>query len=111
MSHMEAVRRGVKANVKCSPARIHQFLYLFLIGELGQQRPCLQLNGDWVDTEWMFRNVDSDYKVIIVGDAAMAPEELYSTSGNYRGPNPSMSSSVSGMSSLLENCRSFRNAI
>ena len=26
----------------------------------------------------MFRNLDSDYKVIIVGDAAMAPEELYS---------------------------------
>lgn len=44
-------------------------------------------NGDWVDTEWMFRNLDSDYKVIIVGDAAMAPEELYSDSGNYRGPN------------------------
>ena len=35
----------------------------------------------------MFRNLDSDYKVIIVGDAAMAPEELYSPSGNYRGPN------------------------
>lgn len=44
-------------------------------------------NGEWVDTEWVFRNLDSDYKVIIVGDAAMAPEELYSTSGNYRGPN------------------------
>ena len=44
-------------------------------------------NGDWVDTEWMFRNLDSDYKVIIVGDAAMAPEELYSDFGNYRGPN------------------------
>jgi len=44
-------------------------------------------NGDWIDTEWMFRNLDSDYKVIIVGDAAMAPEELYSDSGNYRGPN------------------------
>ncbi len=44
-------------------------------------------NGDWIDTEWMFRNVDSDYKVIIVGDAAMAPEELYSKTGNYRGPN------------------------
>ena len=40
-------------------------------------------NGDWVDTEWMFRNIDSDYKVIIVGDAAMAPEELYSDTGNY----------------------------
>ena len=44
-------------------------------------------NGDWIDTEWMFRKLDSDYKVIIVGDAAMAPEELYSESGNYRGPN------------------------
>ncbi len=44
-------------------------------------------NGDWIDTEWMFRNLDSDYKVIVVGDAAMAPEELYSDSGNYRGPN------------------------
>lgn len=44
-------------------------------------------NGDWIDTEWMFRNLDKDYKVIIVGDAAMAPEELYSDTGNYRGPN------------------------
>ncbi|MCI7597005.1 MAG: VWA containing CoxE family protein [Lachnospiraceae bacterium] len=48
-------------------------------------------NGDWIDTEWMFRNLDSDYKVIIVGDAAMAPEELYSNSGNYRGPNGGLS--------------------
>ena len=44
-------------------------------------------NGEWIDTEWMFRNLDSDYKVLIIGDAAMAPEELYSTTGNYRGPN------------------------
>ncbi len=43
--------------------------------------------GDWVETEWLFHNLDSDYKVIIVGDAQMAPEELYSSSGNYRGPN------------------------
>ncbi len=48
-------------------------------------------NGDWVDTEWMFKNLDSDYKVIIVGDAAMAPEELYSDTGNYRGPNGGLS--------------------
>ena len=48
-------------------------------------------NGDWVDTEWVFRNLDSDYKVIIVGDAAMAPEELYSNTGNYRGPNGGLS--------------------
>lgn len=48
-------------------------------------------NGEWIDTEWMFRNLDSDYKVIIVGDAAMAPEELYSPTGNYRGPNGGLS--------------------
>ena len=48
-------------------------------------------NGDWIDTEWMFKNLDSDYKVIIVGDAAMAPEELYSDTGNYRGPNGGLS--------------------
>lgn len=48
-------------------------------------------NGDWVETEWLFRNLDKDYKVIIVGDAAMAPEELYSDSGNYRGPNGGLS--------------------
>ena len=48
-------------------------------------------NGDWVDTEWMIRNLDKDYKVLIVGDAAMAPEELYSKSGNYRGPNDGLS--------------------
>ncbi len=48
-------------------------------------------NGEWIDTEWMFRNLDSDYKVIVVGDAAMAPEELYSDTGNYRGPNGGLS--------------------
>lgn len=47
--------------------------------------------GDWIETDWLFRNVDKDYKVIIVGDAAMAPEELYSDSGNYRGPNGGLS--------------------
>ena len=49
------------------------------------------LNGEWIDTQWMFRNLDSDYKVIIVGDAAMAPEELWASDGNYRGPNDGLS--------------------
>ena len=48
-------------------------------------------NGNWIDTDWMFRNLDDNYKVIIVGDAAMAPEELYSDTGNYRGPNNGLS--------------------
>ena len=39
-------------------------------------------NGEWIDTEWMFRNLDSDYKVILVGDAAMSPYELMARGGN-----------------------------
>ncbi len=64
-------------------------------------------NGDWIETEWMFRNLDSDYKVIIVGDAAMAPEELYSTSGNYRGPNDGLS----GEEWLLQLKRHYKRVV
>ncbi|MGN0659930.1 MAG: VWA domain-containing protein [Emergencia sp.] len=38
--------------------------------------------GEWVDTEWVFGNLDSDYKVIFVGDAAMSPYELMAVGGN-----------------------------
>lgn len=64
-------------------------------------------NGDWIETEWMFRNLDSDYKVIIVGDAAMAPEELYSTTGNYRGPN----GGLSGMEWLMLMKRHYKKIV
>ncbi|WMC92678.1 VWA containing CoxE family protein [Kineothrix sp. MB12-C1] len=64
-------------------------------------------NGDWIDTEWMFRNLDSDYKVIIVGDAAMAPEELYSDTGNYRGPN----GGLSGMDWLLLMKKNYKKIV
>ncbi|MDO5127191.1 MAG: VWA containing CoxE family protein [Eubacteriales bacterium] len=47
--------------------------------------------GDWVDLDYLFRHTDKDYKVIIVGDAQMAPEELFDKNGNYRGPNDGMS--------------------
>ena len=43
--------------------------------------------GDWISLEEVFRLTDKDYKVIIVGDAQMAPEELFDVNGNYRGPN------------------------
>ncbi len=43
--------------------------------------------GNWVDLDYIFRHTDKDYKVIIVGDAQMAPEELFDLNGNYRGPN------------------------
>ena len=43
--------------------------------------------GNWIDLEELFRKTDKDYKVIIIGDAQMAPEELFDLNGNYRGPN------------------------
>lgn len=47
--------------------------------------------GDWVDLDYLFRHYDKDYKVVIVGDAQMAPEELFDKNGNYRGPNDGLS--------------------
>jgi len=38
--------------------------------------------GDWVETDWVLSNLDSEYKVIFVGDAAMAPSELFRKGGN-----------------------------
>ena len=64
-------------------------------------------NGDWIDTEWMFRNLNQDYKVIIVGDAAMAQEELYSKDGNYRGQN----GGYSGMEWLLFLKKHYRKIV
>ncbi len=64
-------------------------------------------NGDWIETDWMFRNLDSDYKVLLVGDAAMAPEELYSDSGNYRGPN----NGLSGEEWLLQLKRHYKKIV
>ena len=38
--------------------------------------------GEWVDTNWVLSNLNSEYKVIFVGDAAMAPFELFRRGGN-----------------------------
>ncbi|HVI41340.1 MAG TPA: VWA domain-containing protein [Anaerovoracaceae bacterium] len=38
--------------------------------------------GEWIDTEWVLSNLSSEYKVIFVGDASMAPSELMSKGGN-----------------------------
>ena len=48
-------------------------------------------SGDWIDTTWAFKNCNKDYKVIIVGDAGMAPEEFHDKNGNYSGPNNGLS--------------------
>lgn len=38
--------------------------------------------GDWTPTDWIFGNLDSEYKVIFVGDGAMSPYELLAVGGN-----------------------------
>lgn len=38
--------------------------------------------GEWIETDWVLKNLDSEYKVIFVGDASMAPSELYRKGGN-----------------------------
>ncbi len=38
--------------------------------------------GTEIHTEWVLRNIDGEYKVVIVGDATMAPAEL--TTANYQ---------------------------
>lgn len=38
--------------------------------------------GDWINTDWVLSNLDSEYKVIFVGDATMAPSELITPGGN-----------------------------
>lgn len=38
--------------------------------------------GEWIDTEWVLKNLSSEYKVIFIGDATMAPSELMSKGGN-----------------------------
>ena len=43
-----------------------------------------RLLDEGVPTEWLFRNYDASYKVIIVGDAAMSPYELRGRHYNWR---------------------------
>ncbi|QHI73288.1 vWA domain-containing protein [Aminipila terrae] len=38
--------------------------------------------GEWVNTDWVLANLDSEYKVILVGDGTMAPSELLRPGGN-----------------------------
>ena len=40
------------------------------------------IDGRWIETDWVLKNLSSDYKVIIVGDAAMSSYELMARGGN-----------------------------
>lgn len=39
--------------------------------------------NEWVDTEWVLRRLNSDYRVIFIGDACMSPTELFTPGGSY----------------------------
>jgi uncharacterized protein with von Willebrand factor type A (vWA) domain len=38
--------------------------------------------GEWIDTEWLLKNLGQEYRLILVGDGAMAPSELTRKGGN-----------------------------
>ena len=40
-------------------------------------------SAEMVSTDWVLANIDSEYRVIMVGDAAMAPDELLDPIYNY----------------------------
>lgn len=41
--------------------------------------------NDRIETEWVMKNLSSEYKLIFIGDAAMAPSELLERSNYYSG--------------------------
>lgn len=54
----------------------HNCIYEFLY-----KTPQCKRN-DWVDTQWVLSNLDSEYKVVLVGDGTMAMSELFRKGGN-----------------------------
>lgn len=54
----------------------HNCIYDYLY-----KTPYIRRN-EWIETEWVFKNLPSEYKVVIVGDASMAPSELFNPGGN-----------------------------
>jgi len=38
--------------------------------------------NEWIDTDWVLKNLDQEYKLILVGDATMAMSELLKKGGN-----------------------------
>ena len=56
---------------------------------------------DSVDTEWVLKNIDSDYKLLFVGDASMASWELRYYNGNRRNKVSDNVSPVAWLSRLV----------
>lgn len=61
-----------------------------------------------VDTQWLLKNVDSDYKILFVGDASMASWELRYYNGNRRNR---VSDGVSGVAWLSKLVNKYDQAV
>ena len=66
------------------------------------------VDGRWIETDWVFQNLDSSYKVIIVGDAAMSSYELMARGGNL---NWYAWNDRPGIDWLMEFTRRYRKVI
>lgn len=80
--HMNLINRLFQAVNKTNHFRdlkiyyFHNCIYDYLYTDP------LCLKGHWVKTEWVLNNLSSEYKLIIIGDASMAPSELMVRGGN-----------------------------
>jgi uncharacterized protein with von Willebrand factor type A (vWA) domain len=63
---------------------------------------------EWIDTEWVMKNYGSDYRLILVGDASMAPSELMNAGGNifYDQDN-----AIPGLVWLQNICRQYPRSV
>ena len=66
------------------------------------------VNGDWIDTEYVMKNHDSEYCVIFVGDASMADRELFEHGGNAL---LERSNRLSGLEWLRRFKKKYRKAV
>lgn len=73
-----ALFQAVSRESKFKDLRIYYFHNCFY-DNLYTQPSCSHASA--VDSEWVLNNLKQDYKVIVVGDAAMAPYELMSPGG------------------------------
>jgi uncharacterized protein with von Willebrand factor type A (vWA) domain len=80
--HAEVSNRLFQAANKTNHFHDLQFYYFHncIYDHLYTTPMCV--NGEWAETEHIMKNLDSNYRVIYIGDASMADSELFSVGGN-----------------------------
>jgi uncharacterized protein with von Willebrand factor type A (vWA) domain len=80
--HAEVSNRLFHAANKANHFKDLQFYYFHncIYDHLYTTPRCI--NGEWIETEKVMTNLDGNYRVIYIGDAAMADSELFNIGGN-----------------------------